>query len=67
MGPSHTPSTLLTPPTDVPFPTLPAQVPHFNDEPRWTRLEAGMDPGLVWPAVMCPEWELQTEMSCEER
>ena len=26
-----------------------------------------MDPGLVWPGVVCPEWELQAETSCEER
>lgn len=43
------------------------QVPHFSDEPRWTRLEAGMDPGVVWPAVVCPEWAQQAEVTCEER
>ena len=56
----------------LPSPSLPPslcpiKVEHFYDEPKWTRLEAGMDASKVWPAVTCPDWITQPDVSCSDR
>ena len=42
-------------------------VPHLADEPKWTRLLAGQDPKMVWPAADCSTWTTEKEVTCKER
>lgn len=41
-------------------------VPGLGLEPRWTRLESGLDKNIVWAAVECPAWQDEPEMTCDQ-
>ena len=42
-------------------------VPNLDLDPKWTRRQEGEDPTRVWPAVDCPHWAQESEVSCSSR
>ncbi|GAX73271.1 hypothetical protein CEUSTIGMA_g725.t1 [Chlamydomonas eustigma] len=42
-------------------------LPFFYDEPKWSRLEAGLDAKKLWPAADCPAWVMSPDLTCDIR